>query len=174
MLFAKYISTIRNWLTTIQRHHALEHATIHMITKHYPRTRVAGRSDNKGFYLYTDLPISVVEKAVNEGLQRLHSGQHSLAIHPNCGTNILTTGILTASAAFLVLSANSEEDSWCQKLDRLTTAILAATFAAIVAKPLGTSVQRHITTRADVSTIEGFSIKAINSGRHSLYRVRTH
>jgi len=166
--------SIRTWLTTIQRHHALEHATIHMLTKYYPRARVMGRSDFKGFYLYTDLPITVIEKAVSEGLQRLHAGQHNLAIHPNCGTNILTTGILTASAALLTLNGNSEDESWHQKLDRLPTAVLAATFAAIVAKPLGMSVQRHITTQADVSGIEYFSISVIQSGRRSLYRVRTH
>jgi len=174
MALFTYKTPRRNWLRRIQQHHALEHATIHVLSRQHPRQRVMGRSDLKGFYLYTDLPLKAIEVAVSEGLHRLHAGQHELAIHPNCGTNLLTTGILTASAAYLSLVSDSDRKNPSLLIDRLPAAILMTTMAAVISKPLGHAIQKHVTTNADVVGLETFSVSEVHQGRYTLFRIQTH
>ena len=50
--------------------------------------------------LLGDVPTEQVESAVREALQRLKAGERGLAVHPNCGTNLATTGLLATSLAF--------------------------------------------------------------------------
>src|SRR5581483_6864729 len=70
-----------------RRNHGLEHATVHVLNK-----PVSGRSDAGGFWLMGDVSTSEVEAAAREALRRMQNGEHQLAVHPNCGTGLVTTG----------------------------------------------------------------------------------
>ncbi len=129
----------------VRRNHALEHATIHVLSEKHRPMNVVGRSAFNGFYLYGDLSTELVIEAVNEAYDRLRAGEHQLAIHPNCGTNLVTAGSLAGLATFAVLG-NSKR----RGLNLLPNALLAATAALVLAQPIGPRLQAHVTTMADL------------------------
>jgi hypothetical protein len=139
-------------IARVRRNHALEHATIHVLTEKYRPLKVVGRSSFNGFYLYGDLTTEMVVEAVQEAYTRLQAGERHLAIHANCGTNLVTAGSLAGLATFAVLG-NSKK----RRLELLPNALLAATAALILAQPLGPRLQARVTTLADLGdlTIKG-------------------
>jgi hypothetical protein len=150
----------------------LEHATIHLLSQKYPDRSFVGRSDASGFWLYGDVPTSAVIDTVDEALTRLQNGEHQLAVHPNCGTNFVTAGVLGGTASFLSL-AGSEEEGWSSRLDRLPLAITLTTLALIAAQPLGRIAQRHITTQGDPQSLRIKAVERVQDGATTLHRVLT-
>lgn len=128
-----------------RQHHAIEHATIHLLAARHSRTALAGLSDPWGFTLYGDVGPDEVESAVSEAILRLQAGEKALAIHPNCGTN-MTTGVVLATVAALLGSANRRR-SFLDRMASTTALVMIALFAA---QPLGMRLQRY-TTEADVT-----------------------
>ncbi|NIM95133.1 MAG: hypothetical protein GTO18_15660 [Anaerolineales bacterium] len=160
------------FVSRIRRNHALEHATIHVLSASNPRTTIVGRSDSKGFFLYTNLPQDVIEEGVQLALARLRAGERGLAVHPNCGTNLVTSGFLSGTAAFLSMQGIGNEKR-SNPLDRLPMAILAALIGLLIAKPIGRSIQQHVTTDADPGSLEILSIRPMLNRRRKLYRILT-
>ena len=72
-------------IVRIRRNHALEHATIHVLTQYNPRRHLVGRTTASGFYIYGEVEIEEVAAAVSEALARLRGGEHDLAVHPQIG-----------------------------------------------------------------------------------------
>ena len=159
-------------ISKIRRNHGLEHATIHLLSQKYPDRSFVGRSDAGGFWLYGDVPTSAVIAAVDEALSRLKNGEHHLAVHPNCGTNFVTAGLLGGTASFFSL-AGSEDENWSTKLERLPLAITLTTIALIIAQPLGRAAQRHITTQGDPQNLHIKDIERVQDGSTALHRVLT-
>ena len=141
----------------IRRNHGLEHATIHVLSQRVKNLSMAGRSTNVGFYLYGNVPTSEIETAVHEALNRMRNGEHRLAIHPNCGTGLVTAGLMT-SLATLIGTAGMRE-GFLQKLSRLPTVILLSTLSLILSQPLGLALQFHFTTLGDPGNLEIVTIK---------------
>ncbi len=141
-------------IAKIRRYHALEHATIHVLSEHDPRRRLMGRTTSYGFYLFGEVGMEEVAAAVSEALARLQGGEHSLAVHPRCGTNLATAGVLAGLSSFVVMSSGRSKS----RLARLPQVILAATIAVMAAQPLGLALQRHVTTLPEV---EGVTIEEI-------------
>lgn len=141
-------------IATIRRNHAVEHATIHVLTQRNPRRHLMGRTTARGFYLFGEVETEEVAAAVSEALARLRGGEHDLAVHPRCGTNLAAAGVLAGLSTFVVMSRHSKS-----RLAKLPQAILAATLAVIAAQPLGLALQKHVTTLPDVEgvTIEGIT-----------------
>jgi hypothetical protein len=160
----------RPLLSRLRRNHALEHATIHLLSARYPWGTFIGRSDVQGFYLFGDVPGTAVREAVVEALARLRAGDSRLSIHPQCGTNLLTSGVLGASAAFAAFAGSPTSRS---RLSRLPMAILLTALALLVAQPLGTALQRSVTTQADPQTLRVDEVRTWQRGRTTLHRVRT-
>ncbi|MGD8865701.1 MAG: DUF6391 domain-containing protein [Anaerolineales bacterium] len=159
-------------ISRIRRNHGLEHATIHLLSQKYPHRSFVGRSDAHGFWLYGDVPTSAVVETVEEALTRLQNGEHQLAVHPNCGTNFVTAGLLGGTASFLSL-AGSEDEGWSSRWERLPLAITLTTLALIVAQPLGRAAQRHITTQGDPENLRIKDIERVQDGATALHRVLT-
>ncbi len=133
------------FLARVRRNHALEHATVHMLSRRVPGLRVAGYSTDGGFLLIGTLSTDQVEAAAEEALARLRRGEHHWAVHPNCGTSLLTTGVMAAMASsFSVRLTQRAED----RPLRLSTSLLLTIIALIVARPLGLNLQREVTTEA--------------------------
>lgn len=157
-------------LTRIRRNHALEHATIHVLSERFPKVATAGRSDSRGFIIYANLPRENIEECVHVALERLRAGEKHLAVHPNCGTNLLTKGIMSGTAAFFSMQGSDDRQS---KLERLPLAIMGAIAGIIIAQPLGMHVQKHLTTDPEPGTLKILSVEPLRTGKAKMYRVRT-
>jgi len=153
-------------LRRIRQIHALEHATIHVLSWRYPHIRLLGRSTNSGFYIYGDVETEALAAAVSEALARLQRGESELALHPQCGTNIATAGVLAGLSAFLALVGKPR-----RRWTRLPEAITLATLALLLSQPLGLLVQRYITTSPDMRGISIKGIKRFDRGAVRVHKV---
>jgi len=158
-------------ISRIRRNHGVEHATLHVLSKRSPNTRLAGHSDMNGFWILGDVSVEDVESAVSEALQRLRNGEQALAVHPNCGTNFATAGISAGLMASLAMFGAGSRIR--DKLERVPLAITLATLALVVAQPLGMKVQRNITTSGNPEGLEVVEIRQTKRGRMQAYRVVT-
>jgi hypothetical protein len=164
-------------ITRIRRNHALEHATIHVLTEHNPRRYLMGRTTTHGFYLFGEVRTEEVAAAVSEALARLGRGEHSLAVHPRCGTNLATAGVLAGVSSFVAMRCPEPvEGSGRSKsrLARLPQIILATTLAVMAAQPLGLAVQRHITTLPEVEGVTVGGITRQRRGQILVHHVYLH
>lgn len=130
-----------------RRNHGLEHATVTLLTQKHPKVKLAGRSTAQGFYLYGRVSTDEVRSTATEALERLKAGDVGLAIHPNCGTNAVTKGLMAGLAAYLTLVGASTRRA---RMSRLPAAAVLSAIAATLAQPLGLQMQEHITTSADM------------------------
>lgn len=134
------LDTLTGLLRRTRQHHGLEHATLHLLAARIPTLRMAGLSDPLGFTLVGEATQAQVQRAVSDAMLRLQAGEEKLAIHPNCGTNFATSGLLATLAALLArLGARSLVDQFARTL-------LLVTAALIVALPLGKRVQGYTTS----------------------------
>ncbi|MFN3982771.1 MAG: DUF6391 domain-containing protein [Caldilinea sp.] len=95
------ISTLHALIRRTRQHHAIEHATLTILAERFPGRRMVGYSDPIGFTLLADIPEEAARRALADAMLRLQAGEEHLAIHPNCGTNLLTTGVLVTLATML-------------------------------------------------------------------------
>lgn len=158
-------------ISRVRRNHGLEHATIHMLSKKIEKLSIMGRSDFGGFTLYGDVPTEQVQDSVEEALTRLRNGEHNLAIHPNCGTNFLTAGLMAGLAAFAAMLGGGGTPR--SKLDRFPLVILATTAALIFTQPLGYAVQQRVTTSGEMRDLQVTGIERQAKGRLVTHRVST-
>lgn len=159
-----------------RRNHGLEHATIHILSERVKNLRMAGRSSDGGFILLGEAPTEQVETAVRDALRRMRAGEHGLAVHPNCGTNLVTTGLLASLAAMLGLAGASRRDSF----NRLPTVMTLIMVVLIFSPALGMSLQKFITTDGDPADLEVVSIRRsemqtpLSASPLTVHRVVTH
>jgi hypothetical protein len=140
----------------VRRNHGLEHATIHVLSRDI-RGSMAGRAVIDGFYIYGNLKTTQVLDAVQEAIDRMRRGEHILAIHPNCGTGLVTSGFLTSLA--VIGATIGTNQSFFQRLRRLPVMVTLSIIALIVSQPAGLSLQRHITTLGDPGNMELVDVK---------------
>ncbi|MBH8554069.1 hypothetical protein I8751_17195 [Nostocaceae cyanobacterium CENA357] len=161
----------------VRQVHALEHATVWVLSEskiaHPPTVRppkikvddelLSGLSTEQGFYLYGEVNISDLRRAVSLGLHRLTSGEWNLAVHPRCGTNLSVAMLLTAGLAVgvhLLLPF--------RPIEQLIGLGLAATTAAEISADLGSMAQRYVTTAIPFNLkIENITRTSDSWGRES-------
>ena len=162
-------------ISRVRRNHALEHATIQVLTEQYPSLRLMGRSSLWGFYIYGDVPTAGVLATAQEGLRRLQAGEQRLAIHPNCGSNLVVAGVLAGLGAFLALGGVSTKRtrSYLDLIVRLPMACAAATLGIILARPLGPVLQARVTTQSDVGDLRIVDITLEKKAGILVHHVRT-
>lgn len=154
-------------IANTRRNHAIEHATVHLLSARLPGVRMAGRSTPFGFYIYGDVPTEMVERAVREAIRRLQAGEHQLAVHPHCGTNLVTASVLAGVAT--VLAVAGKKRRWW---DRVPAALMAATVALAAAQPLGYWAQENITTDPQVAHAHVVHIQRRQVGNMPVHYVR--
>lgn len=154
----------------IRRNHGLEHASIHVLSQKNPKRTIAGHSDPSGFWLLGQLTLQEVNEAVREALQRLRAGERSLAIHPNCGTNLVTSSMAAGFAGAFAMGGTRSSREW---MERLPLAILLSMGALLLARPLGTRIQQLITTSGDPGDLEIAEIRQSQRGQMIAHRVTT-
>lgn len=136
----------------VRRNHAFEHATIHMLNRQ--RYTLSGNANVSGFMVVGDVPTAKVESAAHEALRRLRGGERQLALHPNCGTNLVTSGLLTTTIAALGFMGTTRRSAW----ERFPVVMLVMMVALLYAQPLGMAVQQHLTTDGDPGDLELISV----------------
>lgn len=156
----------------LRRNHALEHATMQVLSKRYPGLRMAGISNPKGFYMVADLPTELMTDATLEARKRLQDGEADLAVHPNCGTNIAVSALVASMVAGSVLALSTvheKKPKWYHYL----IALGAAAPAFFLSKPLGPLVQKHITTSGDIGKAQVTGVYTQRVFNGSVHKVDT-
>lgn len=156
-------------ISHVRKNHALEHATLHVLTRHNPNLSLVGSSDWGGFTIYGQLDTEELTAAAGEALIRLQNGEHDLAIHHRCGTILATGGALAGLSAFAVMLSSGRRKWW----DRLAEVTLATTAALVVSQPLGLLLQEHVTTSSEVGDLTIKRITCQQIGSLTLHRVET-
>jgi len=154
-----------------RRNHAIEHATVHILTTRRPGTTFAGRSDGHGFYLYGEVDADSLRAAVEEAIVRLPA-EPELAVHPYCGTNLVVGGITAGLASLVAVATMPRDRRDASLMDLLPRLLLAGTAAAMATTSLGSRVQARWTTLADSEGVRVAGIERFERGRHRLHRVR--
>ncbi len=127
----------------VRQNHALEHATITILSSYLPHLHVSARSTAYGFTIFGDVDLGQLRKALDEALYRLQAGESHLAIHPNCGTNLAVgISLLTLGAILSLTSSHTRV--------RMASAALSSLAGLAAARPLGQIVQKYVTTLPDL------------------------
>ena len=168
-LIRSYASVVA--VSRLRRNHGLEHATLHVLGERFPRQSFAGHSNLNGFWLLAELPLEAVQAAVEEGLRRLRAGDRRLAVHPNCGTNLVVGGTIAGLAG--AASMLGVGPRWRDKLERLPLAASLATLGLILAQPLALKLQKELTTSGEPGELELVKILPSPRGRFTAYQVIT-
>ncbi len=158
-----------NLISRIRRNHGLEHATIHVLSESGKRFSAQGNSDHRGFHLniYGDVTEAEVSAAVAEAHRRLNAGERHLAVHPNCGTVLVTTAALATMAAQVVLAVENWREPNAGRvrplsvLNALPGAMVAVVGALIVGRPLGVHLQERYTVDGDLRDLQVASVRPV-------------
>ena len=149
--------------TRVRQNHALEHATISLLSQRNPRSMLRGRSTANGFYVYGELEMADLRECAAEALQRLRNGEPEMAIHPRCGTNLAVAGMMAGISSVLAGEIPPRRN-------RYSRAVLASLCSLFFAPPVGMYVQKRFTTQTPT---EGMTIVDVAKrgmiGKHSYF-----
>jgi hypothetical protein len=163
------VSPLELWpFAAIRRNHALEHATISVLSEGGRDLRLVGRSDWAGFTLYGPLDTAEVKLAVSTALQRLRAGEGQLAIHPHCGTNLATGYVLAGLSVYAALRGKRRS-----RLEKALQLIFGLAAALTLAQPLGMKLQEQVTTSCDVDSLRVKDIRRLQRGTIIVHRIDT-
>ncbi len=146
-----------------RRNHALEHATLHMLAREYPKSPLAGHSNPTGFFIFGEVPTENLNNALNAALNALRGGERKLAVHPGCGTNMAVTTMLSAGLAWLPLRG-TKSTTWRLLLIPLALALAVAGWA--LSQPLGPWLQANVTTEAELGDLQVTDVVQVRRGVH--------
>ncbi len=168
--------SVLDWgpFSRVRRNHALEHATLQVMAEKNPRLRLAGYSDPNGFWVIGETDREEIETSAHQALDRLRGGESSLAIHPHCGTNLVTTSLLAGAAAWLGMVGAGRTTR--ERVERLPMVISLVALTMMASQPLGPYVQEHVTTSANPQGMEEMQIlqvERVERGDVPLHRVLT-
>lgn len=130
----------------VRQNHALEHATITILSRMISDLNVSARSSADGFIIFGNVDLGLLRRAIDEALRRLLAGEAELAIHPNCGTNI-AVGISLVTLGTLCGFTSS------QPRTRIAATAASSLAGLVAARPVGQYVQRHLTTLPDLTGV---------------------
>ena len=130
----------------VRQNHALEHATMTILSGIDPDLRISARSSSRGFIIFGDVDLGQLRRALNEALSRLQAGESQLAIHPNCGTNLVVGFTLLALGTLLGMTSSRPRT-------RMASTALSSVAGLVAARPLGELVQKYVTTLPDLEGV---------------------
>jgi hypothetical protein len=158
------IALLRDSVRRIRQHHAIEHATLHILAARYPQHTFAGYSDPLGFVVVGKVDSYALRRAVGDAMLRLQAGEAHLAIHSNCGTGLASSALLVALAALI---GGAGQRGLLARFISMLTWVLGA---LVVSKPLGLRLQQY-TTLADIGDRWLVEVRPLSTGRFVLHRV---
>jgi len=170
---ARTINNVLNapTISRVRRNHALEHATVHLLNQRMPGLALAGHSDPGGFWIIGEVDTEHMAAAVTEALERLRSGERHLAIHPHCGTNLVTNAVVAGGFASLAwIGGGTRKGS---RMDRILFSILLALAGLFVSLPLGYRIQQRITTDGNPRDLRVVQVLRSQQGNFAAHRITT-
>lgn len=150
----------------VRQNHALEHATITILSGYVQDLRVSARSTSHGFTIFGDVDLGQLRRALDEALRRLQAGEAELAIHPNCGTNLVVGVSLLTLGTMLGMTAGRART-------RVASAALSSVAGFAAARPIGQLVQKYITTLPDLRGVRVAEIYRRKIFSFTVVEVRT-
>ena len=123
----------------VRSNHALEHATLHVLSAKVTGARVSGLSDAGGFWLLGDVPTDLVFESAREALKRMQTGETDLATHENCGSNLVPSILASGGLAWIAMAGAGKD--FRKKAMRFPLAVLLALIGFEAAKPAGLILQ---------------------------------
>jgi hypothetical protein len=129
-----------------RQNHALEHATMTILSGMVPNLSISARSNSRGFIIFGDVDLGQLRRALDEALRRLQAGEAELAISPNCGTNLVVGVSLLTLGTLLGMTSNRAQT-------RIASTAVSSVAGLMAARPLGEFVQRHFTTLPDLEGV---------------------
>ena len=162
---------MKDILSRIRRNHGLEHATLNILAGSHPGTSFAGHSDAAGFWILGEINSEELGGAVHLALEKLSAGQENLAIHKNCGTNLLVSGFSAglAGAAGLIGVGDRTRD----KVERIPVITALGVLALMLSQPIGPVVQKLITTSGKPGSLTITAIKKSHLNGVPAHRIST-
>ncbi len=149
-----------------RRNHALEHASMNVLSERHKGFSAQGNSSPGGFNLniFGDVSDEDVYNAVEDAYRRLKAGESKLSLHPTCGTVLLTTAAvatLTAQASFALEMKRQKRSTLgvAGVIAALPVATMAVMISLIAARPLGMAIQKTYTVDANLGELRITSIQ---------------
>ena len=118
--------------------------------------------------MYGPLATEDLKAALDSALRRLRAGEHELAIHPRCGTNLATGFVLAGLASSAALSGRRRSP-----LEKMVQLVVGLGAAFALAKPLGCQLQERVTTSASVGDLRVVKVLRLERGTVVVHRVDT-
>jgi hypothetical protein len=158
-------------LSRVRRNHGLEHATLNILAASHPGTSFAGHSDTGGFWILGEINTEELSGVASLALEKLSGGQENLAIHKNCGTNLLVSGFSAglAGAAGLIGVGDRTRD----KIERIPVITALSVLALMLSRPMGPVVQKIFTTSGKPGSLKITSVKKHNLNGIPAHRIST-
>jgi hypothetical protein len=159
------LSRLRGLAQRTRQHHAIEHATLHLLAAAFPERSFAGYSDPQGFTIYGAVETETLRRTVGEALRRLQAGEAHLAIHPNCGTVLATSTLLATVGALAGMSGRRRPP-----FDRFASGLMLVLAGQMAGQPLGLWLQSYTTDPA-VARRELVAVRPLRAGPVRAHRV---
>lgn len=141
-----------------------------MLSDRHKNFSAQGNSNHRGFHLniYGDIGEDDVRAAVEEAYRRMKGGDRHLAVHPNCGTVLLTTAAMGAMASQTAFGLEQRRQGRQHMdlnvfLNGLPGAILAGVVSLILSRPVGMAIQEKLTTNGDLGDLKVVSVRKVNA-----------
>ena len=138
-----------------RQNHAWEHATLHVLGGRGQVRQASGLSDPSGFTLFGEMSVEDVDQAVADAQAAINEGRRGLAIHPDCGTNLVVQALLSVLVMQILGRAGRGFS-----VARFTAGLLSMTALSMAAKVLGPRLQT-VTTLADLRDREVTEVYAL-------------
>ena len=103
-------------------------------------------------------------------MKRMKAGDSQLAVHPGCGTNMVTAGLLAGSIAFVASLIGGKKVRW---YDRFPNAAIGGVLGVVAAQPIGPWLQANVTTSADMHGMHVRKIARSQTSRVLIHFVET-
>ena len=158
-------------ISRTRRNHGLEHATLNILARKYPGRLFAGHSDMKGFWILGEISTEELTAVTLEAIKLKKKKKKHLAIHRNCGTNLLTSGLLAGLAGAAGMSGAGR--SYREKLERIPLITMLGMLALVLARYLGPYLQKHVTTSGSPGTLQVRQVLAQPIQHTTVHRIQT-
>lgn len=153
-----------------RRNHALEHATVNILSNKHPDLHLAGHSNPTGFFILGNVTIDDLNFALDEALARLRAGEKDLAIHAGCGTNYASTLLMAGAFAWFPLNGMK---STRRRLWFLPFAVILGVIGFLLSQPLGPFLQAKVTTEANLGNLQIKDVIVLRKRGLAVHRVIT-
>ena len=151
----------------VRRNHAIEHATVSILTEQKIKSAVIGFAIPSGFIIYSKSNKDEILSAANHGLKLMKSGISEISISQFCGTNLVVAALLTGVSTLLLGKILGKKS---KNILNITNGFL---LSALLSKPIGRIVQKYVTTDSNVKNIQIKNIVSLKIGTFHINFIST-